>query len=366
MKKVVKHFVYQLIDPRNGLPFYIGMSYRKRRPLEHIAEAKKGKLSNKHLQRKILKILREDKEIRFYVVFSSPDREEVALREKQEIANWRSLIGDDLTNKSDGGDGVLYGEDSPRYGKPLPETAKEKFRTKMKGRPKTEEHKRKISNTLKGKMVGPKNPNYKRSPSLEKRAFLSLFWLGKRKGEDNPSKRTDVREKISKAKKGVPNLKLRGHKRSEETRAKMRKSKLLLNFKWSDEMKQYFSQLRKGTKLTEEHKKKIGDAERGEKHWNFGGHRSEDVKQKISKSLKGKMVGDKNPFYGKTFSEKSKKQWAASRLKGMGLLPQDIYRIRELAARTPEITPEYLSRFYPELSVNAIENILLYKSYTNL
>jgi len=39
-----------------------------------------------------------------------------------------------------------------------------------------------------------------------------------------------------------------------------------------------------------------------------GSKHSEESKKKMSESKKGKMVGEKNPFYGKTHSEETRKK----------------------------------------------------------
>ena len=54
-----------------------------------------------------------------------------------------------------------------------------------------------------------------------------------------------------------------------------------------------------GFKHSEETKKKIGDAERGEKNHNYGKHLTEEQKANLSK----KMSGENAPNYGKKFSQ---------------------------------------------------------------
>lgn len=103
------------------------------------------------------------------------------------------------------------------------------------GRHHTEESKQKISLAKKGQLVGDKNPMY-----------------GKR-GKDNPNfgrKHTvEARKKMSIANKGK-NV-------SEETREKLRKNSWIAKNKGN-------------IKFTEEHKRKIGDAHRGEKSVWYG------------------------------------------------------------------------------------------------
>ena len=83
----------------------------------------------------------------------------------------------------------------------------------------------------------------------------------------------------------------------------------------------------------EKSRAKIGAAQRGEKHHNFGKHRTEEVKAKIgaaqrgkivsddtraklSTSLKGVMSGENNPMYGKHRTEETRAKISAS-LKGL-------------------------------------------------
>lgn len=60
----------------------------------------------------------------------------------------------------------------------------------------------------------------------------------------------------------------------------------------------------KGRHLSEETKKKISEANKGQIPWNKGKHWSDEVKQRISKAQKGK----KGSFYGKRHSKKVREQ----------------------------------------------------------
>lgn len=60
----------------------------------------------------------------------------------------------------------------------------------------------------------------------------------------------------------------------------------------------------KGSKLSSEHRKKISEAIRGEKHPLFGKHHSEEAKRKNSESHKGV----KHNFWGKKFSLETRKK----------------------------------------------------------
>jgi group I intron endonuclease len=68
-----------------------------------------------------------------------------------------------------------------------------------------------------------------------------------------------------------------------------------------------------GIKHTEETRRKMGMARLGEKHWNYGGHRSLETKQKISKSRTGKYAGENSPMYGKHFTDKARNKLSESR-----------------------------------------------------
>ena len=59
---------------------------------------------------------------------------------------------------------------------------------------------------------------------------------------------------------------------------------------------------------TEEQKRKISEANTGEKNPNFGKHFSEEHKKKLSEALSG----EKNPNFGKHFSEEHKKKISES------------------------------------------------------
>ena len=92
-----------------------------------------------------------------------------------------------------------------------------------------------------------------------------------------------------------------------------------------------------GYKHSEEAKNKISEAMKGEKNPFYGKHHSEETIQKMSEARKGKCLGKDNPFYGKTHSEESKKRIGAInkvKMKGMRFFNNGKINIR--AKECPE------------------------------
>ena len=63
-----------------------------------------------------------------------------------------------------------------------------------------------------------------------------------------------------------------------------------------------------GYKHSEEAKNKISEAMKGEKNPFYGKHHSDEAKERMSAARKGKHLGKDNPFYGKTHSEEFRKK----------------------------------------------------------
>ena len=61
-------------------------------------------------------------------------------------------------------------------------------------------------------------------------------------------------------------------------------------------------------KHSEETRKKLSEAHKGEKHHMYGKHPSEETRKKISESNKGKHTGENNPMFGKHPSEETRKK----------------------------------------------------------
>ncbi len=97
--------------------------------------------------------------------------------------------------------------------------------------------------------------------------------------------------------------KSKGRKHTEETKNKLR----IINTgkRHTEETKLKMSKKQKGKHRSEEVKKRMSEAQK--KVPRNGIPRSEETKNKISNALKGRYVGDKNPWYGKSFSEETLK-----------------------------------------------------------
>lgn len=87
---------------------------------------------------------------------------------------------------------------------------------------------------------------------------------------------------------------LKGTKLSEEHRKKL-----------SESHKGKISGM-KGKKMSEESCRKIGDSKKGQTPWIKGKHHSDETKRKMSDNRKGKMVGENHPFFGKHHSDETR------------------------------------------------------------
>jgi group I intron endonuclease len=75
---------------------------------------------------------------------------------------------------------------------------------------------------------------------------------------------------------------------------------------FSEEMLKKLSDIKKGKTHTAEAREKMSKARKGKIPWNKGIPQTEEMKNRISNSLKGRYCGEKNPFYGKKHSEETK------------------------------------------------------------
>lgn len=163
----------------------------------------------------------------------------------------------------------------------------------------TEETKKKMSLAKKGKHL-----SYKRkSLSEEDRKKLSLAHKGKPSPNKGKRMSEEQKQKISKANKGKvsPN---KGKKMSDDARLKMSIAKKgIKRGPRSKEVKEKISKALRGRKCPEERKQKISNALKGR-------HHTEEAKKKISKASKGNTATK-----GMKFSKESNFQKSRSRIK---------------------------------------------------
>ena len=114
-----------------------------------------------------------------------------------------------------------------------------------------------------------------------------------------------------------------GRVHTEETKNKISQSHKGKQ-KHTEESKEKLRQFRTGMKLSEEHKRKIGDASKGRTHMK-GKRLSDETKKKISEAGKGNKNASKNPNVSeeerKKRSEASKERWRKYRI-SKGLDPE--------------------------------------------
>lgn len=92
-----------------------------------------------------------------------------------------------------------------------------------------------------------------------------------------------------------------------------------------------------GKLLSDETRKKISEAEKGEKHPLYGSHRSNETRKKISDAKKlNPMTGDKNPFFGKHHSEETCKKISEA-MKGKKRKPASDEHRRKLSEAAKRI-----------------------------
>jgi len=119
---------------------------------------------------------------------------------------------------------------------------------------------------------------YQRKPHTEEtRRKISESKKGKKRSKETC-------EKMSLARKGKPNLALRGKKLSEEHKRKL--SEAHKGKKLSEETRRKISLVHKGRKCSEETRRKMSEAQKGEKGNNWKGGKWSSLTQSLRKSSK--------------------------------------------------------------------------------
>lgn len=202
------YYVYEWIRLDTNEPFYVGMGHSNR-----CYQLTRG--NNYHFNNIVKSI-----PVAVNILHDNLDEQTAFGLEVWYIREYRDIIGYNLTNINDGGEGnAMKGENHPFYGKKRPEHA-EKMRIKFKGE----------NNPMYGRK-GSNNPNYKKHHTEETKKKISeankgnkhtdeqkkkigMSMKGKLAGENHPM--------YGKYGKDNPNY---GSKRSQETKEKMSKSR---------------------------------------------------------------------------------------------------------------------------------------------
>jgi group I intron endonuclease len=86
------------------------------------------------------------------------------------------------------------------------------------------------------------------------------------------------------------------------------------NCKFHNESRERMRQSQLGKKLSDVTRARMSASRTGEKHHFYGKKHTAKTRRKMSKALKGKMAGEKNPNYGKPISEEAKNKMRATKI----------------------------------------------------
>lgn len=197
-------YVYELQDEA-GIPFYVGKGKGKRMH-QHLVRARRGIVS--HTCHKIRQMEAQGQTPRAVKVFETPCEKTALDEERRRIA----LHGrENLTNKTDGGDGVSNPPPevrekiaaSRRGVKASPETLK-RLRESHLGNRHTEETRAKIAETQRG----TQKPWAKKSGKNLGEGFKGMKWSAEHRAKFTAARKghkvsQETRDKISKSKRGT-------------------------------------------------------------------------------------------------------------------------------------------------------------------
>lgn len=216
------------------------------------------------------------------IILDSLSKDEAEQKEIELIKKYNTRNSKYGYNINPGGS-VVVGKDHPFYGKHH-----------------TEETKEKLSKMHMGKRCGELNPNYGKSPKEWMSEESYIKWkqeigeasLKNWQNEEFRQKRHDAMKKYWDE----------HPEKKEQLRLSQLGEKSLFYGKSAQELMGFDEEKIKRWK------EKLSDASRGEKHYLYGKHLPEEVRQKISSSRieRGVAKGEKNPRYGKHCSEETK------------------------------------------------------------
>lgn len=226
MESTAKYYVYEHWRPDEGVIFYVGKGQKRRAWDTHRGRSDWHKFIVAKLKR--MGMLHEVRIIEYFA-----DEYAALAREREMIERWRAL-GADLVNLTDGGEGPT--------GLKHTEEWKRANSARMKGRRPSAETRAKMSAAAMGnkKGLGKKKP-------LHAVEALAAYWRGRPKSPE-------TRRKISESKRGQ----IRLHSAEEDVRASERQK----GIPKSDETRRRMSLHRK----SDAHKQKLRDINLGRTH----------------------------------------------------------------------------------------------------
>lgn len=258
-------YIYLLLDPRDNSIRYVGATiHPEKRMWEHLHDLR----LKCHRTDWIKFLLRNELEPQMWII-EVTDEKKWEKRERNWIKFYRK-VGCDLTNATDGGEGV---------------------------REMSEEIRRKIGVTRSARYSGENHPLFGKKMSLATRARISAAHLGLEQTEETINKiigqllEKEVNKGIKKSRKGIGGGWGRGRKHTLESIQKM-------------------SAAKKGKKQSAESNAKRSESLRGENNPFYGRKHTVESRALISVA----RMGEKNPNFGKPKSEETKAKLRVAKL----------------------------------------------------
>ncbi len=239
-----EYYVYELIDPRNNKPFYIGKGKYKRMYAHFNAIKNNKNLINKHLENKLKKLLCDGLKPNYKKIFES-DNEKLCFN--KEIERIKEIGRENLCNLTDGGEGGSV------YGRKLSLETKNKIRNSNIGKKRSEETKENIRiSRIKQYKDKRNHPMFGKKHSMKSKKKMSESKMGEKNHNYGKHLSEEHKYKISQS-----NI---GRKMLPEQIEKMRLTKIGSKHRGSG--KKAWETRRKNNNhiFTEEHRKNLSIA----------------------------------------------------------------------------------------------------------